>query len=129
MRSGRTELGRAREQMAEATAHLEHARVTAALLGAAFEIVPLGVVIYDQDGIEVFRNRAAAALVDARHGDALAAHLLATLVDEARERGARSRTIELAGPPARVMEVRVQRLPVLGADATVATIQDVSERH
>jgi two-component system sensor histidine kinase SenX3 len=137
MRSGRVELGRAREQMAEATAHLEHARSTAALLGAAFEIVPLGVVIYDQDGMEVFRNRAAAALVDARHGDALAAHLLATLVEEARERGPRSRTIELAGPPARVMEVRVQVLPAVGpvagsaagSDATVATIQDVSERH
>ena len=115
--------------MAEAAADLEHARFTAALLTAAVEVVPLGVVVYDEEGIEVFRNRAAAALVDARHGDALTAHLLATLVEEAREWGSRSRTIELAGPPARVVEVKAQRLPVAGSNATVATIQDVSERH
>jgi len=73
--------------------------------------------------------------VDARHGDALAAHLLDSVVEEAVRTGARTRTLELQGPPRRVLEVRAQTVSHGGGprggtrDATVALVQDVTERH
>ncbi|HET6812380.1 MAG TPA: ATP-binding protein [Acidimicrobiales bacterium] len=129
-RSARGELARARAEAGQASSELEAGRRQVRLLRAALDLVPQGVVVVGADGRELLRNEAAEGLVDARHGDALAAHLLGTVVEEAVRTGGRTRTLELQGPPRRVLEI--QAMPVSAAgdpEATVALIQDVTERH
>ena len=129
-RSAREELARARDDAAQALTRLVVAESGVEVLRAALELVPLGVVVLDASGGEIARNRLARGLVEARHGDALAAHLVSTVIDEASHQGVMSRTIELHGPPRRVLEVQAH--PVVtdsGQRATVALIQDVTERH
>ena len=126
----RGELAQAREEAGQASGELDSARHQIGLLRAALDLVPQGVVVVDGDGRELLRNQAAEGLVDARHGDALAAHLLGSVVDEAVRNGGRTRTLELQGPPRRVLEVQAQSVPAGGeAEATVALVQDVTERH
>ena len=129
-RSARGQLARARADAGQASSELEAVSRQVRLLRAALDLVPQGVVVVGEDGRELLRNRAAEGLVDARHGDALAAHLLGSVVDEAVRTGARTRTLELQGPPRRVLEVQAQAVPAGGgSDATVALVQDVTERH
>ena len=129
-RASRGDLARAREEARRAEEELTRARSQARVLRAALDLVPLGVVVLDPDGVELVRNRAAEALVDARHGDALAAHLLASVIADAVRTGARSRTLELQGPPRRILQVQAQTVDRGGApEATVAVVQDVTERH
>src|SRR5581483_10113679 len=129
-RSARTELAKAREDATLALRRLVESEADTGLLRAALDLVPLGVVVTDAGGNEVARNRAARRLVDARHGDALAAHMVATMIDEATREGMRSRTLELQGPPRRVLEVHAHPVTTdAGNRATVAIIQDVTERH
>jgi len=129
-RSARVELAKAREDATRVLVRLAAAEADAALLRVTLDLVPLGVVVTDESGAEVARNRAARALVDARHGDALAAHLVATVIEEAAGHGVRTRTLELQGPPRRVLDVQAHRVTTGSRDqATVAVIQDVTERH
>ena len=100
------------------------------LVQAALDAVPLGVVVLDAKGAEVLSNQAAAGLADARHDQALVAHLLGQVASAAGREGVSSATLELRGPVPRVVEVTATRLgdPDRGP-VTIAVLQDVSDRH
>jgi two-component system sensor histidine kinase SenX3 len=96
---------------------------------AAFDALPLGVVVVDGDGTEQLRNDEAARLVDARHSDALAARAVADILSEAAA-GQTGRVIELHGPPPRTLSLAGSPLhSAAGPAGTVAVVQDVTERH
>ncbi len=99
------------------------------LLRAAFDSLPLAVVVADASGETVLRNRRARALAAARHSEAIAARALDDLLAAASS-GPQHRTLELHGPPPRMLDVTAD--PVTGDDeplGVVAVLHDVSERH
>lgn len=85
---------------------------------------PMGVVVASEDGSTDYRNPAASALGGTHVGvlidDAVAQHLRA-----ARSEGISSETIELFGPPKRVVVVTAEPLP---SGRAVAFVEDVTER-
>ena len=89
------------------------------------DALPLGVVVVGADGQEVFRNRAAAEVTGMRHVDLLVEEVVERLVRLASIGQLGSEQIELAGPPQRVLDVRVTPLPEGGS---IATIDDITER-
>jgi two-component system sensor histidine kinase SenX3 len=107
---------------------------------AALSAIPQGIVVADHRGQVVVRNPAASAFVEARHGDALVESAIAELIEASLGGEGTTRTLELFGPPRRVLDLRVvpllRRPPrgtagsgrpvVLGA---LAVIDDVSERQ
>ena len=98
-------------------------------LRSAFDALPLGVVIVDNDGREALRNAEAERLVDARHADALAGAALGEVLVQAatNETG---RVVELHGPPPRTLALAASPLQDRGRRVgTVAVVQDVTERH
>ncbi len=132
----RSELENARSDLDRAKSERDQYRESAAdamealeRLGAAFDALPLGVVIVDTDGSETLRNREAARLVDARGTDALAARALADTLLEGTA-GPTGRVIELHGPPARTLSLAASPLTSgAGSLGTVAVVQDVTERY
>jgi len=95
------------------------------LLRAAFDALPLAVVVAGPDGETLLRNRRARDLAAARHSDSLAAKALDDLLAAAQEGGPQRRTLELHGPPPRVLDLTAE--PV--GDGAVAVLHDVSDRH
>src|SRR4051794_38780935 len=67
-----TVLDRVDEAVEQTASRLDEAGATAARLESALHEVAQGVVICDEQGRVVFRNRRAAAFAGARHGEALA---------------------------------------------------------
>jgi two-component system sensor histidine kinase SenX3 len=101
------------------------------LLRHALDALPQAVVVHDQNGAVVFRNRHADNLVSPRHADALAARAVDDVLAAAVETGAASRTLELYGPPRRTLDLTGEAIrnatgEVVGA---MAVIDDVSERR
>jgi two-component system sensor histidine kinase SenX3 len=100
------------------------------LLRAAFDALPLGVVVADASGDTVLRNRRARGLAAARHADAIAARALDDLLAAAGDNGPQRRTLELHGPPPRMLDLTAE--PVTEGDdllGVVAVLHDVTERH
>lgn len=89
------------------------------------DALPLGVVVVGVSGEEVFRNRAAAEVTGMRHVDLLVEEVIERLVRLTSIGQLTSEQIELAGPPQRVLDVRVTPLPEGGS---IATIDDITER-
>jgi two-component system sensor histidine kinase SenX3 len=85
----------------------------------------LGVVIVGADGNELFRNEAASEVTGMRHADVLVDEVVERLIRAASVGQAGSEQIELAGPPQRVLDVRVTPLAEGGS---IATIDDITER-
>lgn len=103
---------------------LEAARVETARLRAAFDALPVGVVVTDRSGATVIRNAAAHTL--GGHADVLLAAAIETRLQQVMRDGAgATETVEFFGPPKTVMVVRALPLDDGGA---IATIEDVSER-
>jgi two-component system sensor histidine kinase SenX3 len=92
-------------------------------LRAALEAVPQGVLVVDDAGAEVARNASAHTMATARHGEALVSGAVDELVAGALAGQGGSRTIELFGPPARVVEVVSRPLP----RGALVVIDDVTE--
>lgn len=132
----RSDLESARSDLDRATTERDEYRQTATdalaaleRLQAAFDALPVGVVIVDTDGDERLRNREAARLVDARGTDALAARALADTLLEGTA-GEAGRVIELHGPPPRTLSLAASPLTSThGIIGTVAVVQDVTERY
>jgi two-component system sensor histidine kinase SenX3 len=114
----------------DATATAARARVQrdrlAEVLGSAIE----GVVVIDADGIEVFRNAAAARFRDARHANAVAERTIASMLERALGGEASADELHLFGPPAVVLQLRA--LPILDGTKSLGAavlVHDVSELH
>ena len=88
--------------------------------------LPLGVVLAKRDGVVVFRNRAAMAVVGLRHVDLLVEAAVDRLIRQTIEAGAaKTETLELFGPPPWVLVVSTVEM----ADGVcLAVIEDISER-
>lgn len=103
-------------------------------LASAIDAIPQGVVICDAAGQVVFRNSIGEQFSSARHGDALVAAAIDELLSQARAGDVGQDTLELFGPPRRV--VAITAFP-LGGDPDgdpnvtggLAVIDDVSERR
>jgi len=115
--------GAAAEAVAEASSD-------AIRLRRSLDALPQGVVLCDETGKVVYRNTPANALMTSRHGDALAAHAVTELLEDAWHGGTAERTLDLYGPPRRTLSVRALLIDdgrrSLGV---IAMIEDVSERR
>jgi signal transduction histidine kinase len=115
--------GAAAEAVAEASSD-------AIRLRRSLDALPQGVVLCDETGKVVYRNTPANALMTSRHGDALAAHAVTELLEDAWHGGTAERTLDLYGPPRRTLSVRALLIDdgrrSLGV---IAMIDDISERR
>jgi len=93
---------------------------------AVLNALPLGVVLARRDTVVVFRNRAATAVVGLRHVDLLVEAAVDRLIRQTIEGGAaRTETMELFGPPPRVLVLSSVEM----VDGVyLAVIEDISER-
>ncbi|MGA0862830.1 MAG: sensor histidine kinase [Ilumatobacteraceae bacterium] len=98
---------------------------TAGQVGTALDALPLGVVVFDTRGVEVFRNRAATVGTGQTHGNVLVDATVRRLVTRARDGAAIEEEVKLAGPPATVFVVRASPLPDGGV---ITTVEDISAR-
>lgn len=97
------------------------------VLTAAFDEVPQGVVLCDAEGRDVLRNRAADAFAGARHAEALVEQAIFEDLRAALDTGAPvRRTLDLFGPPRRMLAITAAPLDDGGA---VAVVDDISERR
>ncbi len=100
-------------------------RTRADRLQAALDAMPNGVVVADRDGRVLLRNKASDEAGGDVHGEVLIQAAVQHHLRDALRGGQRSQTIELYGPPRRVVVVNAQ---ALGSEGAVATIEDVTER-
>ena len=107
----------------EASRRLASSEDVVRQLRAALDAVPQGVVVVDAAGGVVARNRAARDVAAARHGEALVSGAVDELTAAAITGTGGSRTIELYGPPARVVEVVARPLP----RGALVVIDDITE--
>jgi two-component system sensor histidine kinase SenX3 len=98
-------------------------------LQQALDSLPQAVLIIDAAGTVVERNAAAEAFVSARHSDALVEAAVSELVDRALRGEPASRTVDLFGPPRRVLVVTTTPLDSPAGRAAVAVVEDVTERR
>jgi signal transduction histidine kinase len=115
--------GAAAEAVAEASSD-------AIRLRRSLDALPQGVVLCDETGKVVYRNTPANALMTSRHGDALAAHAVTELLEDAWHGGTAERTLDLYGPPRRTLSVRALLIDDgRRSIGVIAMIDDVSERR
>jgi two-component system sensor histidine kinase SenX3 len=95
------------------------------LLEQAVDALGIGVVVASAEGEIVFRNSVAGGMTGELHSDVLVDEALEVHLRGALDGQTRRQTIELFGPPRRVVSVSATPLDDGGA---VATIEDVTER-
>ncbi|HUP68820.1 MAG TPA: ATP-binding protein [Acidimicrobiales bacterium] len=106
------------------------ARREVARLVRALDAIPQAAVVSDATGRVLIRNRGAERLVGARHADALVAHAVDELLDQARRGIAGSHTLDLYGPPPQVLRIDGVPLDVDGRpDGAMVLIEDISEHR
>ncbi|MEO7398476.1 MAG: PAS domain-containing protein, partial [Ilumatobacteraceae bacterium] len=110
---------------AAAARALEELRATCDRLQAALDAMSVGVIVADSDGRVLVRNSAADAARGDTHNEVLVQAAVQHHLRAALRGGQRSQTVELYGPPRRVVVVHAQPL---GTEGAVATIEDVTER-
>lgn len=104
-------------------------------LATAIDAIPQGVVICDVSGEVVFRNAVGEQLTRTRHGEALVGAAVDELLEAARGGRPSQDTLELFGPPRRV--VAISTFPLAGGAApaerarvgALAVIEDITERR
>jgi len=114
----------------EAAEAVTEASSDAIRLRRALDTLPQGVIVCDENGDMAFRNARAVALMNNRHGDALAAQAVTELLENAWTDGSAERTLDLYGPPRQTLTVRTRliddgRRPL----GVIAIIEDVSDRR
>jgi two-component system, OmpR family, sensor histidine kinase SenX3 len=123
-------LGHLEKVTGEAAEAVTEASSDAIRLRRALDTLPQGVIVCDENGEVAFRNARAIALMNNRHGDALAAQAVTELLENAWHDGSAERTLDLYGPPRQTLTVRTRliddgRRPL----GVIAIIEDVSERR
>ena len=114
----------------DAAEAVTEASADAIRLRRALDTLTQGVIVCDENGEVAFRNARAVALMNNRHGDALAAQAVTELLENAWQEGSAERTLDLYGPPRQTLAVRTRliddgRRPL----GVIAIIEDVSERR
>jgi two-component system sensor histidine kinase SenX3 len=110
--------------------HLHEAEIAVSRLAGALDAIPQGVVICDDTGREVFRNQVAIAYVRSRHGEALVEQAIQEQFVAVRGAGAALRTLDLYGPPRRVLLLSAVDLrDGLQPAGALVLVDDVSERR
>ena len=104
---------------------LDELRVRTERLQAALDAMPYGVIVADSDGTVLVRNQASDDAGADAHNEVLVQAAVQYNLRTALRGEARSQTVELYGPPRRVVVVHAQPL---GADGAMATIEDITER-
>ncbi|HEY2333033.1 MAG TPA: ATP-binding protein [Acidimicrobiales bacterium] len=109
---------------------LDRAYAARTRLAGALDHVGDGVVIVDENGIEVHRNSVAQTFAGARHADALVERAVRELLVESADGVSRRRNLDVFGPPRRMLVITTLPLddgsrPV----GTLAVIEDISERR
>lgn len=92
---------------------------------AALDALPLGVLVFDADGREILRNKAAVVGTGQTHANVIVDAAVRRLVVRARGGVPGDEEVKLAGPPATVLVVRASPLTEGGV---IATVEDVSVR-
>lgn len=111
---GRAPSSVARPAIVEAAPDVTPSDAIADLQHAALERLPMGLLLYADDGTEVYRNRAAGAFLAPRVSGPLLSAQIAASVAGARKADAAvpmvESTLELYGPPKRSFQLSVHRL-------------------
>jgi two-component system sensor histidine kinase SenX3 len=118
-------LAEAEDDAADAALRATESGVEARRLRRALDVLPEGVVVCDEDGAVLYRNLAAQSFVDPRGADVLVARAVDEVLADARFGVPQDRSLELFGPPPRM--VTVEAMPITGG--TVAVIRDTTERR
>lgn len=95
-------------------------------LSHAVDRLEHGVVVWDARGDELFRNRAARSLAEARDGRVLVAAAVEELLTEAVAGRSVRRVVELFGPPAESFVVTAYPFSDGRADGALAVVEDRS---
>ncbi|MGH9305763.1 MAG: sensor histidine kinase [Acidimicrobiales bacterium] len=98
-------------------------------LGRALDALEVGVVVCDQDGEVVYRNRAMDSIVGNRRTDAVAIKAVQEMLAESAVTAPLTRALDLYGPPRRTLIVHTSVVDdgrrAIGA---IAVLEDVTER-
>jgi two-component system sensor histidine kinase SenX3 len=125
VRELRTELAATRVAAQE---RVDSAAASARQLVEGLHAVSDALIIVDGVGNEVFRNAAAVRFRDARHSDAVAAHLLDRLIARALDGEVCTRELPLFGPPREVLLVTARPITRKGSVVgATALVEDVTE--
>ena len=96
----------------------------------ALDVIPHGIVLADDQGAVVFRNRSASGFFAARHSEALVEAAIAELIADAVAGISGSRTLDLYGPPRRALLLRSVPLgDEARPDGACLVVEDVSDRQ
>jgi two-component system, OmpR family, sensor histidine kinase SenX3 len=118
------------ERAAERTSGaLDESISTIAVLRAALDRIPEGVVVFDADGTQVAANAAATAMAGTHHGDAIVLDVVRSLAAGSRNATQGQRIVELVGPPRRSVVVRSVPIDTGQGTGALVVIEDVTERH
>lgn len=98
-----------------------------ARLRVAIDALPVGVVLADASGTVVFRNTVSEQIAGSRHGAVLVDEAVDALITQAIEGRADHRSLEVFGPPRRVLLLGADPLDGGGGGALV-TIADATDR-
>ena len=108
---------------------LQNNPVPSDLILRSLDSLHLGVVICDQAGTVIFRNKLVTSLINGRHQDALAARALDDLLNSARFENFKEQTFELYGPPKRTYRIITRPLEEEGNRVGyLATLEDISDK-
>ena len=119
---GRTDQDR---HLAIAERSIDELRARQQRILTGLDHLQLGLVVTDVGGVEAARNQAAATLLGDHPSQAVAMTALDEVLTEARRGFASTQTVELYGPPRRVIVISGACL----VDGAVAVIEDVTERR
>jgi two-component system sensor histidine kinase SenX3 len=125
-----TALSYLEEATGAATTAVSASSAEAVRLRQSLDALPLGLVLCDEAGGVIFRNKQAEALMTSRYGDAIAAQAVTDVLADGWSNGVAERTIDIYGPPRRTLTIRASviddgRRPL----GVLAIIEDVSERR
>lgn len=125
-----TALSYLEEATGAATTAVSESSAEAIRLRQSLDALPLGLVLCDEAGGVIFRNKQAEALMTSRYGDAIAAQAVTDVLADGWSNGVAERTIDIYGPPRRTLTIRASviddgRRPL----GVLAIIEDVSERR
>lgn len=99
--------------------------------GRVLDVIPLGIVVADENGETVYRNTAADALVDS-WVDGVVGHLVVERLVAAAAGGSTSEQVRTPGPSSHILQVVARPLQSdksgVGVVGAVAILEDITER-